>query len=86
MEIESIPAGTTHGPLPEHITLIVLDSAVAEKGDKILFKVAFPVMPVLVLNVFPHGRDLRRANTERAASLLPGKALPIHREELPLSF
>jgi len=63
-------------PLPEYKTLVVLDSAIAEKNDKLLFKVAFAVMFLLALNVFFHNRNLRRANTERAVSFLPGKTMP----------
>ena len=64
------------GPLPEHKLLIVLDSAIAEKDDKFLFKIAFAVMLFKALNVSLHHRNLRGTHAERAVSLLPGKSMP----------
>jgi len=76
INIESSPVGTTPGRSPKHIPLVVLDSAIAEKGYKLLFKIALSVMLLLVLNVSRHHRNLRRADAERAVTLLPGKVTP----------
>ena len=76
VEIESSPVGTMPRPLPEHISIVVLDSAIAKQGDKFLFKVTFAVMLLLVLNVFLHHRNLRRDDAECSVTFLPGKAMP----------
>ena len=62
-------------PLPKYITLIVLNSVIAKKCDKFLFKITFSMMFLLVLDVSLHHRNLRRTHAECSVSFLPGKSL-----------
>jgi hypothetical protein len=64
------PGGTA---LTEDIPLIELHATVAEQSKEFLLEVTFPVVHLLIADISPHGRNLRRADAEGAVTLLPGK-------------
>ena len=74
------------GPLPEYVTLVVLDSAMAQENDKLLFEIALSVMLLLVLDVLLHDRNLRHAYAEGPVPFLLGKPAPHPQGRAALEF
>ena len=71
------PSGTAHTQSSKDEPRIVINPRFPQHGYKLLFEVAFLMMPLLLGNVIHHGALVGCAHAKGGVSLLPGETQPM---------